>query len=250
MMKSYFLLPKSTYMIIFLFMKVLCGMIKLNVERIDNMKISTSILDCSNRIEGVCQLNETDTSYIHIDVMDGNFVPRTQFDNIEEIREINQVSEKLLDVHLMVEDPSFYIEKLTNMKIEFVTIHLEIVKNKREIFSKIREKGYKVGLSVKPGTDIRALEPYLEDIDIVLVMSVEPGLGGQKFMDSTVERVNQLKSLIQRSGKDILIEVDGGIQSETIQQLKNVDIAVVGSYIVKSDNYKGQVNSLLQYFRT
>lgn len=208
------------------------------------MKISTSILDCKDRLEGVRRLNETSTGYIHIDAMDGEFVPGIQFQDIEEIRKINQTTEKKLDVHLMMANPKSYIEKLARMNIEFVTIHLEINGDKQEIFSKIRELGYKVGLSIKPGTDIKEIEAYLKDVDLVLVMSVEPGLGGQKFMDATIARVQELKSMIREQQLDVLIEVDGGINNENITQLNEVDIAVVGSYIVKSDNYQERIDSL------
>lgn len=220
-------------------------MIDLSVEEIDSMKISTSILDCANRVDGVLDLNRTNTSYIHVDVMDGKFVPKEQFMNLGEITAVNRVSMKPLDVHLMMDNPISYIDELKGMNIEFITVHLEIDNDLKKIFSRIRELGYKVGLSIKPGTDIKELELYLSDIDLVLVMSVEPGLGGQKFMDSTVKRVNQLKDLILKSGRNILIEVDGGINNETITKLENIDIAVVGSYITKSDDYYKRIENLL-----
>lgn len=210
------------------------------------MKISTSILDCDNRIDAVLKLSHTNTSYIHIDAMDGNFVPATHFMDINEIKNISRVSDKLLDVHLMMDNPITYIEQLSDVNIEFITIHLEINQNKKVIFSKIKEKGYKVGLSIKPSTDVKEVIPYLDDIDMVLIMSVEPGLGGQKFMNATIQRIDELKELIYNSNQDILIEVDGGINNEIITKLENVDIAVVGSYIVKSDNYNEKINTLLQ----
>ena len=208
------------------------------------MMISTSILDCKDRIKGVLQLNRTHTSYIHIDVMDGKFVSGVHFQNIEEIQEINKVSKYPLDIHLMMEDPVSYIEKLTDMNIEFITIHLEIAKNIKEIFSKIRENGYKVGLSIKPGTNIKEIEPYLDEIDLILIMSVEPGLGGQKFIESTILKIQEVRNLIHKANKNIFIEVDGGINDETIQKLENVDIAVAGSYVVKSDDYYQQIENL------
>ena len=207
------------------------------------MKIAASILDCKDRINGVLELNRTNISYVHIDVMDGKFVADTQF-SIKEINAINMVTKYPMDVHLMVENPLDYIKNLGNMNIEFITIHLEITKNIDEIISKIKELGYKVGLSIKPNTNIRELEAYLDDIDMVLVMSVEPGLGGQVFIEETVDRIKELKNLI--GNRNILIEVDGGINNETISKVENIDIAVVGSYITKSDNYYGQVEKLLE----
>jgi len=209
------------------------------------MKIAASVLDCNNRIECVLELNRTNISFIHIDVMDGNFVPNVQFDNMGEIREINLVSKYPMDVHLMVDNPVNYINKLDNMNIEFITFHVELNVDKFEVIKKIKELGYKVGISIKPNTSIKELEPYLDEIDMVLVMSVEPGLGGQKFMKITIDRIRELKELI--SNRNILIEVDGGITDETIVKLDNVDIAVVGSYIIKSDNYYDSVEKLLSF---
>lgn len=207
------------------------------------MMISASILNASNRVNCVVDLNRTNISYVHIDVMDGKFVADTQF-SIKEINAINMVTKYPMDVHLMVENPLDYIKNLGNMNIEFITIHLEITKNIDGIISKIKELGYKVGLSIKPNTNIRELEAYLDDIDMVLVMSVEPGLGGQVFIEETVDRIKELKNLI--GNRNILIEVDGGINNETISKVENIDIAVVGSYITKSDNYYEQVEKLLE----
>ena len=207
------------------------------------MRIAVSVLDCMDRVKGVLELNRTNASFIHIDVMDGKFVPSVQFDNMGEIKGINRVSKYLMDVHLMVDNPSEYIKELDNMNIEFITIHLEIDKDKKEIFKSIRELGYKVGLSIKPNTKVSEIIPYLDDIDMVLVMSVEPGLGGQSFIEGTVDKIRELKELI--GDRNILIEVDGGINNETITKLEGVDIAVVGSYITKSDNYYERIEELL-----
>ena len=208
------------------------------------MRIAVSVLDCMDRVKGVLELNRTNASFIHIDVMDGKFVPSVQFDNMGEIKGINRVSKYLMDVHLMVDNPSEYIKELDNMNIEFITIHLEIDKDKKEIFKSIRELGYKVGLSIKPNTKVSEIIPYLDDIDMVLVMSVEPGLGGQSFIEGTVDKIRELKELI--GDRNILIEVDGGINNETITKLEGVDIAVVGSYITKSDNYYERIEELLK----
>ena len=208
------------------------------------MKIATSILNSSDRIESVINLSRTNTSYIHIDVMDGKFVSDEQF-SIKEIRAVNLVTKYPLDVHLMVNDPIKYIEELNDLNISYITFHLEVKKDKKKIISKIKEMGYKVGISIKPDTDIEELVPYLKDIDMVLVMSVEPGRGGQKFLNGTVKRVKALKKMIVDGGYSIEIEVDGGINDTTITKLDDVDIAVVGSYIVKSDNYYRQIEKLL-----
>lgn len=208
------------------------------------MKISTSILDCLNRIEGVKKLNKEDIDYIHIDVMDQVFVSNDQFFDVQEIRDIEEVSDRKLDVHLMIDDVLGYISKLGNMNIEYITFHLETWQDIDTIICKIRELGYKVGMAVKPGTEIQSLFPYLPYIDLALVMSVEPGVGGQSFLMDTVERVGLLRSEITQHGYSVVIEVDGGINEQTISLLKDVSIVVVGSYIVKSDDYGVRIKSL------
>lgn len=209
------------------------------------MEISTSILNADDRIEAIVKLNRTNHSYVHVDVMDGNFVSDTQF-NVNEIRAVNVVSNYPLDVHLMVDDPMKYINKLDDLNIKYITFHVEIKKNVSKIISKIKELGYGVGLSIKPDTDIEELVPYINDIDMILVMSVEPGKGGQKFIDKTIDRIKKIKKIIDKNKYNIKIEVDGGIDDKSITMLDGVDIAVVGSYIIKSDNYFGRINKLLK----
>lgn len=210
------------------------------------MKISASILDCTDKINSVLELNRTNINYIHIDVMDGNFVPNTSFEDMGVIRGINLVTKYKMDVHLMVDNPIDYINNLSNMNIEFITIHQEINKDIEYLITKIKELGYKVGISIKPNTNINQLKPYLNDIDMVLLMSVEPGMGGQSFIENTTTKIKELKELIKETNKDILIEVDGGINNETILKIKDIDIAVVGSYITKSDNYYQRVQELIK----
>ena len=207
------------------------------------MQISTSILNSLNREESIKKLNYTKTNYIHIDVMDGLFVSDKQF-TINEIKTLSNISMKKLDIHLMVENPINYVKELSNMKIEYITFHIEVDNNINNIISTIKEKDYKVGLAIKPNTDINLLKPYLDKIDLILVMSVEPGKGGQPFLETTPPRINKIKELIQ--DKEILIEVDGGITEKTIGKVPNADIVVSGSYIVKSDNYNEKINILLQ----
>lgn len=210
------------------------------------MKISTSILNAENKIKSILELNNTKTSYIHIDVMDGKFVTDTKFNTIKEISDINNNAKRKLDIHLMVENPIEYINKLDNMNIEYVTFHIEVEKNIKEIISKIKSMGYKAGISIKPNTNINKLVPYLKDIDLLLIMSVEPGKGGQAFLPNTIERIKEIKNLIIKNNYNIKIEVDGGINEKTITKLENVDIAVVGSYITKSDNYNARIDTLLE----
>lgn len=207
------------------------------------MELSVSILNSQDRKEMVKLLNKTNIAYIHVDVMDGIFVSQKTF-NIKEIRTISQVSDKKLDVHLMVENPLLYIENIKDLtNIEYITIHLEINKDIKEILTKVKSYGFKTGISIKPNTNLELLLPYLEYIDLLLVMTVEPGLGGQSFILSSPNRLKEIKKLIQNY--NIKLEVDGGINNHTIKEVELADIAVVGSYITSSNNPIDKINSLL-----
>lgn len=204
------------------------------------IKISPSILASKNRIESIKKLNSTKADYLHIDCMDGIFVPNKQMP-IEEVLELEKYSNIPLDVHLMVDNPIEYISKLKNKNIEYITIHLEINKDINELIETIHSFGYKAGLSIKPNTDIDALIPYLNKIDLVLIMSVEPGFGGQQFMPESLIKAEKLRQL----NNQITIEIDGGIKDTNINEVKKyVDIAVVGSYITNSNNYNKAINNL------
>ena len=206
------------------------------------MQLSISILNSKNKIETINILNKTEISYIHLDVMDGEFVSQKSL-SIEEIKNLSKISEKKLDVHLMVSNPIDYIEAIKDIpNLEYITIHLEISKNIEELLTKIKSYGYKCGLSIKPGTDINELNPYLDMVDLILLMTVEPGKGGQPFIESSVARLNELKKQIKNNTK---IEVDGGINNQTIKKVKEADISVVGSYVTTSDNIVEKINSLL-----
>ena len=207
------------------------------------MELSVSILNSQDRKEMVKLLNKTNIAYIHVDVMDGIFVSQKTF-NIKEIRTISQVSDKKLDVHLMVENPLLYIENIKDLtNIEYITIHLEINKDIKEILTKVKSYGFKTGISINPNTNLELLLPYLEYIDLLLVMTVEPGLGGQPFILSSSNRLKEIKKLIQNY--NIKLEVDGGINNHTIKEVELADIAVVGSYITSSNNPIDKINSLL-----
>ena len=207
------------------------------------MKISVSILNSEDKKEMIKTLNNTNISYIHMDVIDGQFVSQKTLP-YPELQELSSISTKKLDIHLMMNSPEEYIDNIKNLdNIENITIHLEIDKNIKEILSKIKSLVFKRGLSIKPNTDINKLVPYLDDIDLILVMTVEPGFGGQQFLESSTKRLKEIKELI--GTRDILLEVDGGINNNTINLVKDANIAVVGSYITKSTDPVSQINSLL-----
>ena len=207
------------------------------------MKLSVSILNAKDKEKTIKELNKNDISYFHIDVMDNIFVSQYSF-SYQEVIELSSLSEKQLDVHLMHNNPLSYIEKIKDLKnIEYITIHLEIDKDIKYILNKIKDYGYKRGLSIKPNTNIDKIKPYLDDIDLILVMTVEPGYGGQPFLEDSPNRIKEIKRLIK--DRDILLEVDGGINNKTLNLVKEADIAVVGSYITTSDDPISRINNLL-----
>ena len=209
------------------------------------MKISASLLDASDRISSVDKLNQTGISYLHIDVMDGKMVDNIQFQDMDEIKSINNLSHFKLQIHLMVEDVSSYLDRFIGLNIESITFHLETKQDILENIQRIHDMGYRCGIAICPDTDIQDIYPYLDKIDMILLMSVIPGRGGQSFILDTKDKIIMLKNYIGKNHLSVLIEVDGGINDKTISLVKDVDVAVVGSYIVKSDNYIERVNSLL-----
>ncbi len=210
------------------------------------MKVSVSILSATDRVICVKKLNRTNLDYFHIDAMDGKFVSNYQMP-VKEILQIAQYTKKPLDIHLMVEDPWKYIDKLIKLPIEYITFHVELAQDIEELISECKNHGYKVGLAIKPNTDLKILKPYLKLIDLILIMSVEPGFGGQKFLESTYDRIVGVKELLQKNNaENILIEVDGGINDSNISKLKElgVDIAVSGSYIINNSDFQEKIDTL------
>ena len=205
------------------------------------MEISVSLLKESNMNEAMEKLNKTNASYFHLDVMDGNFVSNTSY-SISQIKNMIKKCNKKIDAHFMVNDPIYYLDKLKEEKIEYFTFHVEL-DDVESIINKVKECNFKVGLAIKPNTNINVLNRYLDKIDLILVMSVEPGYGGQKFLPSTISRLNDIKSLI--GNRNIKLAVDGGINDDTIKLISNIDIAVVSSYITNNQDYQEQLNKLL-----
>lgn len=206
------------------------------------MLISTSILSIKNNIEmNIRKINQSTTDFIHLDIMDGEFVANKTW-NINDIKPLLINTTKPLDVHLMVKGVIKYIDDFSILNPEYITVHLEACSDVRMVIDHIHQKGIKAGIAIKPLTDISELEPYFDIVDLILVMSVEPGCGGQLFLDTTYDRLKRLS--IYKENYSFLIEVDGGLNDNIIPKLSQVDIAVVGSYITKSDNYQLQIDKL------
>ena len=195
------------------------------------MKISASFLTIDN-IDNVDKLADCDIDYLHLDIMDGIFV-----NNKNEVTNIS--NKKPLDVHLMVNDVYKYIDQYAKLNPLFITFHYEVNDSIIDVINYIKKFNIKVGLSIKPSTKVEQIIPYLPYLDLVLVMSVEPGAGGQTFIMDTVDKIKKLKEL----KGNYLIEVDGGINDNTINLVSDADIIVVGSYIT-SGNYEERIKKL------
>ena len=209
------------------------------------MKVSVSILGLDDRKKAISLLNNTNCDYIHIDVMDGSFVPDKQF-TTEEINNLGIISKKKFDVHLMVDNPRKYIENLDISNIEYIIVHSEIAKDINELLDLIKSYNVKCGLSIKPNTDISILTPYLNKLDLILVMSVEPGFSGQEFISNSLDKVSKLKQIIKNNNLDIVMAIDGGINGSNASLVKKsgIDMVVSGSYVTNSLDYQDKINDL------
>ncbi len=208
------------------------------------MKISVSFIKSKkNEEETINLINKTDCDYLHVDVMDGNFVPEKNF-GFTDFLEWQKDNEKPLDVHLMVSNPKKYIKEYLNLNTEYITIHAEVEKDLKELISLIHCYGIKAGLSINPNTPVDKIRNYLYDIEQVLIMSVEPGSGGQEFLDSVLPKIIELKKLREDNGYEYIISIDGGINQDTIKKVQDCDMVVSGSYICLSDDYQKQIASL------
>lgn len=181
------------------------------------------------------QIEEADKAgaqYIHIDVMDGLFVPSISF-GMPVIRSIRGRTKKVFDVHLMIEKPERYIKEFADCGADIITFHLEACDCIRETIDLIHSQGIRAGLSIKPATPTEALRPYLDILDMVLIMSVEPGFGGQKYIPSSTDKLREAKRLIEESGRDIDLQVDGGIKLENIRTVyeAGANVIVAGSSV-------------------
>lgn len=208
------------------------------------MKIAPSILsaDFANLAREIQAVTDAGADWIHVDVMDGHFVPNLTI-GAPVVKALKRVSQLPLDVHLMIENPEKYVPDFIEAGSDWLTFHVEATENPRELLKYIRQKKVKSGITLKPRTPIEKILPLLPDCDLVLVMTVEPGFGGQKFMEDQVYKITRLRQEIKALGLSTLIEVDGGINDETILKCIEADVVVAGNYVFKND-YKSAIEKL------
>ena len=211
------------------------------------VKISPSILsaDFSKLGEEVINVDKAGADFIHIDVMDGNFVPNITI-GLPVIKSIRNKTNKVFDVHLMIENPSRYIDEFINAGADIITIHYEAEKHIDRAIEYIKSKGVKAGVSLNPGTPTFVLKDILEKLDLVLIMSVNPGFGGQKFIPYALNKVKEIKEMSLECNKDLLIEVDGGVDKNNSKLLieAGANVLVAGSAIFGDGNLKENIEAI------
>ena len=205
--------------------------------------ISASILDIKEPKDiEISNLSKLDVDLIHVDVMDGVFVENKTM-NFEEYKNILRLSYKPFDIHLMVSDVKKYIDDFSSLNPEVISFHYEVSSDVLNIINYIHSLGIKASLAINPSTQVSEIVPYLNDLDMVLVMSVEPGRGGQTFIEDSTTKIEHLYSIRESNNYKFNIEVDGGINNETIRKCSKADICVVGSYIT-CNNYEESISAL------
>ncbi len=204
--------------------------------------LSADFLNLGNEIK---RAEDAGCRYIHFDVMDGVFVPNISY-GIPVLKAVRRQARADLDVHLMITDPIKYVEKFAENGADIITVHLESQSDISETLGRIRSLGKKAGLAINPKTPVSEAEKYIDEIDMLLIMTVEPGFGGQGFIYDTLSKISEAKKLIESRGLNVPIEVDGGIRDNTSELVKEAgaDVLVAGSYLYRSEDMNAAVRKL------
>ncbi|MEC4116944.1 ribulose-phosphate 3-epimerase [Myroides phaeus] len=204
-----------------------------------NTIIAPSVLaaDFGNLQRDVEMINNSEADWFHIDIMDGVFVPNISY-GMPVLDAINKHAKKILDVHLMIVDPDRYIKTFKDLGTDILTVHYEACTHLHRTIQAIKAEGMKAGVALNPHTNVNVLEDVIQDLDLVLIMSVNPGFGGQSFIENTYDKVRKVKAMIEAKGASTIIEIDGGVTSKNAKALVDAgaDALVAGSFVFKSEN--------------
>ena len=210
-------------------------------------KVSPSLLaaDFANLTKDLDMLNHSDADWLHLDVMDGVFVPNISF-GFPVLEAVAKICQKPLDVHLMIVDPGKFTQQVKALGAYMMNVHYEACPHLHRTIQQIHDAGMKAGVTLNPHTPVNVLDDIIQDVDMVLLMTVNPGFGGQKFIEHSIEKVKKLKALIQQTGSHALIEVDGGVNGDTGKRLveAGVDVLVAGSYVFRAENPEARIKEL------
>lgn len=203
--------------------------------------------DFANLQRDTEMVNNSDADWFHLDIMDGMFVPNISF-GLPVVKAIGRHARKPLDVHLMIEDPDRYLEDFHKAGADLLTVHMEACRHLHRSIQKIHSLGIKAGVSLNPHTPVNTLEAIIREVDLVLIMSVNPGFGGQQFIPQAFEKIRKLQQLIRKSGSSALIEVDGGVTTANASELVDAgaNVLVAGSFVFKSDDPPATIQNLKQ----
>jgi len=207
------------------------------LERVKLIAPSILSADFAHLAAEIEAVTTAGADWLHVDVMDGHFVPNLTL-GAPVVASLAKVCRIPLDVHLMISHPEKYIADFAKAGATYLTIHIEAATNPRKLIQEIRKLGCRPGITLRPGTPLTAIEPFLDEVDLVLVMTVEPGFGGQSFMVDQVEKIRLLKQWRGQQGLKYLIEVDGGVNDKTVRQCQDADVLVAGNFVFKNDYAK------------